>query len=399
MEGPSTDRTLSIAVLTSKRQSYSVRRLIEEGRKRGHRMRALDPMAFSILLDYDEPMLHYKSKPLSKYDAVIPRVASSSAQFGAAVVRQFEQMGVFCANSSNAIFTSRDKFRASQTMTKRGIGIPRTAFVADPSAVEGAVDYLGGAPVVVKLVTGSQGIGVTLAEHRQTAIALVDMLQSLGSETLMQSFISESRGRDIRAFVVDGRVVAAMRRTAVGDEFRSNIHRGASAQAVDLSEEYREAALRAAQVIGLRVAGVDILEGNDGPMVIEVNSSPGLEGIEGATGIDVAGTILDFVERECHLPEFDIRQRLRMAHGYGILEVGIGPKSPLVDRSIGGSELAVPEIRVLTVTRGGGAIPLPKDDFVFQAGDEAVVFGPTEMLRSLAPLRGRKRRPPKPTQA
>ena len=358
-------------------------------------MRALDPLSFSILLDYDEPMLYYKSKPLSKYDAVVPRVAASSAQFGAAVVRQFEQMGVFCANSSNGIFTSRDKFRASQTMTKRGIGIPRTAFVGSPAAVSGAVDYIGGAPLVVKLVTGSQGIGVTLAEHRQTAVALVDMLQSVGSETLMQSFVAESRGKDIRAFVVDGVVVAAMRRMASGDEFRSNIHRGGTAEPVELSEEYVDAAVRAAQVIGLRVAGVDILEAESGPMVIEVNSSPGLEGIEGATERNVAAEILDFVERECHLPEIDIRQRLRMAQGHGILEISVGAKSPLAGQSISSCALGVDEIRVLTVTRAGRALALPKSDFVFEPGDLAVIFGPSELLRGLAPRRGRKRRTPR----
>jgi ribosomal protein S6--L-glutamate ligase len=385
--------SLSIAVLTTRSKSYSVKRILEVGRSRGHRMRAYDPAHFAILLDQDEPTLTYRGKPVGGIDAVIPRVSAHASPFGVAVVRHFEQMGIFCANSSQSMLASRDKFRATQTMTRKGIGLPRTAFVAETGGVAGALDYVGGAPVVVKLIEGTQGVGVTLAEHRQTAMALVDMLHSANQNVLMQAFVAESRGKDIRAFVVDGKVVAAMRRTALGDEFRSNLHRGGSAEPVELDEQYKGAAVRAAQVLGLRIAGVDILESDRGPLVIEVNSSPGLEGIEGATDVDVAGAIVEFVESECHLPEIDLRQRLAMAHGHGIVELKVAPESALSGRSIADSPLGNEAVRVLTVSHGASITPLPRAAHVMQTGDVLVVFGPSALLRDLAPKLGRRRKP------
>lgn len=384
--------SLSIAVLTSKRSTYSVKRLLTEGRERGHRMRAMDPTGFAILLEHDKPSLLYRGKPVTGLDAVIPRISASTPPFGMAVVQQMEQMGVFCANSFQGIQSSRDKFRASQIMVRRGIGLPRTAFVAEPGAVDGALDHVGGAPVVVKLIEGSQGVGVTLAEHRETAHALVDMLHSGGQQVLLQSMVQESRGRDVRVIVVGGKAIAAMRRQAEGDEFRSNLHRGGKAQAVELDESYARAAVRAAQVLGLRIAGVDILEGNDGPKVIEVNSSPGLEGIEGASKVDVAGQILDFVEKQCHLPDVDVRQRLSMVTGHSISELVVRKKGPFAGKSIGETPLAGENIRVLTAARDDEVFPLPPPEFRLQADDKVVVFGPFDKLRELLPPRGKRRR-------
>ncbi len=384
--------SLRIAVISGKTTTYSVRRILEVGRARGHRMRAMDPTGFAILLEHDAPTLLYKGKPVPALDAVIPRVSASTPQFGTAVIQQFEQMGIFCANSSQAILSARDKFRGTQIMTRRGIGLPKTAFVAEPSAVPGALDHIGGAPVVVKLIEGSQGIGVTLAEHRKTAVALVDMLHSAGQQVLLQAFVAESSGKDIRVLVVDGVAVAAMRRQAEGDEFRSNLHRGGHAEAVTLNEEYSRAAVRAAQVLGLRIAGVDILEGKDGPMVIEVNSSPGLEGIEGATGIDVAGAMIDFVEQQCHMPELDVRQRLTMAKGHSIVELIITEKSRMAGLRISDSPLGQESIRVLTAARGEELTPLPRSSFELCLGDKLVLFGPTSELRGLLPAKGMKRK-------
>lgn len=388
---------LRIAVISGKTSTYSVRRLIDIGRARGHKMRAMDPTGFAILLQKDAPTLLYHGKPVPAIDAIIPRVSAGTPQFGAAVIQQFEQMGIFCANTSQAILSSRDKFRATQIMTRRGIGLPRTAFVAEPGAVQGALDHIGGAPVVVKLIEGSQGVGVTLAEHRKTAVALVDMLHSAGQQVLLQSFVAESSGKDIRVLVVDGVAVAAMRRQAEGDEFRSNLHRGGTATAVTLSEEYSRAAVRAAQVLGLHIAGVDILEGKDGPMVIEVNSSPGLEGIEGATGIDVASRIIEFVEQQCHMPELDVRQRLTMAKGHSIVELIVTEKSRMSGLLISESSLARDSMRVLTVARGDELTPLPRGSYQMNLGDKLVLFGPTVELRALLPARGKKRKK-RPTQ-
>ncbi|HSG80784.1 MAG TPA: 30S ribosomal protein S6--L-glutamate ligase, partial [Gemmatimonadota bacterium] len=300
---------MRIAILSRNPRLYSTRRLKEACLARGHEAKVLDTLSFSIEVEEGKPRLYYHDRMLRNYDAVIPRIGASITFFGTAVVRQFEQMGVYCVNPSHSISVSRDKLRALQVLSRHKIGIPKTLFVRKTAEILPGIERLGGVPVVVKLLEGTQGIGVILAESTKIAEAIIETLSGPANmNVLLQQFVKESRGRDVRAFVVGDRVVAAMRRVAQSDEFRSNIHRGGSAEIVELDEHYQRTAINAAQIMGLRVAGVDMLEGNDGPIVMEVNSSPGLEGIEGATGIDVAGAIVELIEDEVLFPEVDLRQ-------------------------------------------------------------------------------------------
>ena len=238
-------------------------------------------------------------------------------------------MDVYTPNTSNGIASSRDKLRALQILSRHDVGIPHTTLVRDRKDVLPAIERIGGAPVIIKILEGTQGVGVILAETTKVAEAIIETLQSARQNVLVQQFIAESRGRDVRAFVVGDRVVAAIRRVAQGDEFRSNVHRGGRAEVVELSDAYRDTAVRVAQIMGLRVAGVDMLEGDDGPLVMEVNSSPGLEGIETATELDVAGAVIDYIEQQVAFPEIDLRQRLTVSRGYGVAEISIpGPRWP-----------------------------------------------------------------------
>src|SRR5690606_29345318 len=283
---------MKIAILSQGPRLYSTRRIREAAEARGHKVRVLDPLKFSLDVEKKNPHVWYREKRVENFDAIIPRIGASITFFGTAVVRQYEQMGVFCLNTSSSIATSRDKLRAFQILSRHNIGIPKTAFVRQRSSVMPAIERVGGAPVIIKLLEGTQGIGVILADTSKIAEAIVETLQSTKQNVLIQNFVEESRGRDVRAFVVGGRVVAAMRRSAQGTEFRSNVHRGGVAVPVQLEPEYERTAVMAAQILGLRVAGVDMLESNEGPQVMEVNSSPGLEGIETATGVDIAGEMI-----------------------------------------------------------------------------------------------------------
>jgi ribosomal protein S6--L-glutamate ligase len=274
---------MKLAILSCSPQSYSTRRLREAAEQRGHDVKVLNTLKFAIDLEQGAPDLYFRQKRLSDYDAVLPRIGASITYYGTAVVRQFEQMDVFCANSSGSIANSRDKLRSLQILSRHRIGIPQTTFVRDKKDVLPAIERVGGAPVVIKLIEGTQGIGVILANSINTAAGIIELLQSQKQSVLIQKFVKESKGRDIRAFVVGDRVVGAMRRVAQGQEFRSNVHRGGITEPVILDEVYKETAVRATQILGLRVAGVDLLEGLDGPKIMEVNSSPGLEGIEGCT--------------------------------------------------------------------------------------------------------------------
>jgi ribosomal protein S6--L-glutamate ligase len=274
---------MKLALLSRAPKAYSTQRLKAAALQRGHDVRVLNTLRFGIDLAGDEPDLQYRGRRLSDYDAILPRIGASITYFGTAVVRQFEQMDVYTPNTANGIANARDKLRATQILSRHHIGMPATTFVRNRGDVRAAIDRVGGAPVVIKLLEGTQGIGVILAPEVKIAEAIIETLQSTNQNVLIQRFVSESRGRDIRALVVGDRVVAAMRRTAQGDEFRSNVHRGGTVAAVTLSPEYEQAAVRSAQIMGLRVAGVDMLEGDDGPLVMEVNSSPGLQGIEAAT--------------------------------------------------------------------------------------------------------------------
>jgi ribosomal protein S6--L-glutamate ligase len=310
------------------------------------------------------------------------------------VVRQFEQMNVFCANSSAGIANSRDKLRSLQILSRHHIGIPQTAFVRDKKDVIPAIERVGGAPVVIKLLEGTQGIGVLLAETMKSAEAIVELLQSQNQNVLIQKFVSESRGKDIRAFVVGDQVVAAMRRVAQGQEFRSNVHRGGVTEPITLSDEYRDTALRAAQIMGLRVAGVDMLESKQGPQIMEVNSSPGLEGIERCTQLDIAGAVIDHMAAHINFPEIDLRQRLTVSRGHGVTEIHIPEGSDFVGRQISKSGLAEQGINILTLYRGTTVIPNPKASREIEAGDRLLCFGKLELLRDLVPKKVRKKRQP-----
>jgi len=383
---------MRIAILSRGSKLYSTRRLKEAAEKRGHEARVLNTLAFTIEVARRSPRLYYRNKKLSHYDAVIPRIGASVTFFGTAVLRQFEQMGTFCLNPSHAISVSRDKLRALQVLSRHNIGIPTTLFVRQVSEILPGIDRMGGPPVVVKLLEGTQGIGVILADSTKVAEAIIETLAGPGKmSVLLQQFVSESKGRDIRAFVVGNRVVAAMRRTAAGDEFRSNIHRGGSADVVELDEDYKRTAIHAAQIMGLRVAGVDLLEGKDGPILMEVNSSPGLEGIEAATGVDVAGEIITLIEEEVLFPEIDIRQRLTLQSGYGVMEVPVDETSELCGKTIRGSGLRERDVLVLTIQRGGVTIPNPRTDREILTGDVLLCFGKNLTLKGFA----RSRRPKK----
>ncbi len=390
-DGGQTSDTMRIAILSRGPNLYSTRRLREACEARGHEAKVLNTLSFAIEVEGGSPSLYYKSKKLRPYDAVIPRIGASVTFFGTATVRQFEQMGVFCLNPSHAISVSRDKLRALQVLSRHRVGIPKTLFVRNTAEILPGIERLGGAPVVVKLLEGTQGIGVILADSTKIAEAIIETLSGPAKmSVLLQQFVKESRGRDVRAFVVGNRVVAAMRRVAAGDEFRSNIHRGGNAETVELDEEYTRVAVHAAQIIGLRVAGVDMLEGKDGPIIMEVNSSPGLEGIEGATGIDVAGEIVKLIEDEVLFPEVDLRQRLTLQSGYGAIEVPITEQSELCNQTIEGSKLRERDIVVLTIQRGSVTIPNPRSDRQILSGDTLLCFGKNITMKSLPPPRRRR---------
>lgn len=377
---------MKIAILSCEPNNYSTQRLKEACLAKGHEVRILNTLKFSIRVEKGNPRLFFKDKEFEGYDAVIPRIGASITFFGTAVVRQLEQMGVYCLNSSLALTTSRDKLRAIQTLSRHNIGFPVTAFVRDKAAIIPTIKDVGqGDPVVIKLLEGTRGVGVILADTDKVAQAIVETLHSAKINVLIQKFVKESRGKDIRAFVVGGNVVAAMRRVAQGDEFRSNVHRGGTVERVDLTPEYTQTAIQAAQIMGLQVAGVDMLEGNDGPSIMEVNSSPGLEGIERASGIDIAGAIVDFLEQQVLFPEIDIRQRLTLKSGYGVAEIPITHEFAHVGKTIQDSHLRDSDIVVLSIIRGSVTIPNPKQSREILAGDRLLCFGKLSMLRGLVP--------------
>lgn len=357
-----------------------------------HQVRVLDTLRFSMAVERADPRLLYRDKLLSNYDAVVPRIGASVTFYGTAVVRQFEQMGVFTLASSHAISVSRDKLRSLQVLSRHNIGIPQTVFVRDRQSVVPAIESLGGAPVIVKVLEGTQGIGVILAESVKVAQAIIETLQGARQNVLIQKFVSESRGRDIRAFVVGGQVVAAMRRTAQGDEFRSNVHLGGTTEALELSPEYERTAIHAAQIMGLRVAGVDMLESDDGPQVMEINSSPGLEGIEKATGVDVAGHIIGHIEEHFLLPEVDLKQRLTLDKGYGVAEFDLTEKSELIDQTLEELGLGARDVTVLSIQRGSVVIPNPGGTQMLRRGDRIVCYGKQLTLKALIPRDERGRR-------
>jgi ribosomal protein S6--L-glutamate ligase len=350
---------MKIAILSREPRSYSTRRLKEAALARGHRVQVLDTLKFSIHLEHGRPDLYYRHRRLSHYDAVIPRIGASITFFGLSVLRQFEQLGIYAANESVPIARSRDKLRAMQTFSRHDIGMPPTAFVRDRNEVLPAIERVGGVPVIIKVLEGTQGVGVILADNTKVAEAIVQTLQSARQNVLIQKFVKESKGRDIRAFVVGDKVAGAMRRQAAGDEFRSNVHRGGQATPLQLEPEYERTAIRAAQIIGLRIAGVDMLESAEGPQVLEVNSSPGLEGIETATEVDIATAVVKDIEQQVQFPEVDLKQRLRLAGGFGVAEFPVHNMPELENKALRDTQLAARNIHVICITRQNACCPIP----------------------------------------
>ena len=289
---------MRIAILSRNKSLYSTRRLMEAALTRGHDVRVLDHVRCFMDITSEKPSVHHREEEFDRddFDAVIPRIGSSVSFYGCAVVRQFEMMGVYCVNESVAITRARDKLRSLQLLSRKGIGIPATSFANSPDDVGGLIREVGGAPLVIKLLEGTLGIGVVLAETLKAAESVIQAFMGMNTNILVQEFIKEAGGSDIRCFVVGNKVIAAMKRQATEGEFRSNLHRGGTASVVKLTPKERATAIRAAKVMGLNVAGVDLLRSERGPLVMEVNASPGIRGIEEATGIDVAGLILEFVE-------------------------------------------------------------------------------------------------------
>lgn len=383
---------MRLGILSTAPRCYSTRRLRQAAIDRGHEATVLNTLRFGIELQEGEPNLYFRSEELAEYDAVLPRIGASITYFGTAVVRQFEQMDVFTPNTANGITNSRDKLRALQILSRHDIGIPHTTFVRDRKDVLPAIERIGGSPVIIKILEGTQGVGVILAENTKVAEAIVETLQTAKQNVLIQQFIAESRGRDIRAFVVGDTVVASMRRVAQGDEFRSNVHRGGHAEKVELDEQYTQTAVRAAQIMGLRVAGVDMLESDEGPLVMEVNSSPGLEGIEGASGLDVAGAVVDYIANQVNFPEIDLRQRLTVSKGYGVADVLIPEGSDLVGRTIAESGLRDRDVAVLNLHRGINVVSNPKGSRILEAGDRMLCYGRLDSMRDLVPARQQRAR-------
>ena len=287
---------MKIGILSRKASIYSTNSLVEAAKKRGHEVSVIDPLLCYMDITSHHPAIHYKGKKLEGFDAIIPRIGASITFYGTAVVRQFEMMGVYCVNESVAISRSRDKLRSLQLLARKGIGLPVTGFAHSTKFTDDLISMVGGAPLVIKMIEGTQGIGVVLAETKKAAQSVIQALRSLDANILVQEFIKESSGTDIRCWVIGSKVVASMKRQGPEGEFRSNLHRGGQAIKIKITPEERSTAVRAAKIMGLRVAGVDLLRSNHGPVIMEVNSSPGLKGIEAITGLDIAGKVIAYIE-------------------------------------------------------------------------------------------------------
>ncbi|SEA49929.1 30S ribosomal protein S6--L-glutamate ligase [Psychroflexus halocasei] len=288
---------MNIKILSRNQNLYSTRRLVEAAEKRKHNVQVIDHLKCDLVIEKRKPNIYYKGDYITDTDAIIPRIGASVTYFGTAVVRQFEMMGAFSTTDSEALVRSRDKLRSLQVLSRAKIGLPKTVFTNYSRDVEGLIDHVGGTPLVVKLLEGTQGLGVVLAETKNAAKSVIEAFNGLKARVIVQEFIEEAKGADIRVFVVDGHVVGAMKRQGKEGEFRSNLHQGGSAEVVELSDEEEIAAIRAAKAMRLAVAGVDLIQSSRGPLILEVNSSPGLEGIEKATGKDIAKSIIQYIEK------------------------------------------------------------------------------------------------------
>lgn len=378
---------MRIAILSRKADLYSTRRLTEAAEGRGHEVEVYDPLSFAMGISSVSPALYYEGRPFPGADAVIPRIGASITFYGVAVVRQMEQMGIFCANESQAIARSRDKLRALQVLSRHKIGMPPTEFVRSKADILAAIERVGGAPVILKVLEGTQGIGVILAESAKGAESVIEAFQGAKQNLLIQKFVKEAKGRDIRAVVVGSHVVAAMRRLASAtDEFRSNFHLGGKATPIDLPREYAETAVRAAQIMGLHIAGVDMLETANGPAILEVNSSPGLEGIEESTKVDVAGEIIAFIEERARFPDVRLEQMLRFQQGYAVVSVAVAPSCALAGKTLREAELRQKDIVVLVIERGSLRFNFPHADSRIEVGDTLICYGKVASIRETFPL-------------
>jgi len=288
---------MNIKILSTNANLYSTKRLVEAAKKRKHHAEVINHVKCDIVIEKKKPMIYYNGRQIEDADAIIPRIGASVTFYGTAVVRQFEMMRVFTTTESQALVRSRDKLRSLQVLARAGLGLPKTVFTNYSKNVKEIITQAGGAPVIIKLLEGTQGIGVILAETRKAAESVIEAFNNLQARVIVQEYIKEAKGADIRAFVVDGRVVGAMKRQAKEGEFRSNLHRGGTATVINLTDEEETAALKAAKAMSLDIAGVDLLQSARGPLILEVNSSPGLEGIERATGKDIANEIIKYIER------------------------------------------------------------------------------------------------------
>ena len=372
---------LRLAILSRGPRLYSTRRLAEEARKRGLEPYIADPMKFSLFVADGRIDILHNGEPFN-YDAIIPRIGHSITKHGVAVLRHLEQLGIWTANTGAGILQSRDKLHASQILARNRIPVPRTTYVRDIIDVETAVDFVGGLPVVIKVTQGTQGQGVFLRHTIRESRNLVQGLLLTGRAVLIQEYIAESHGKDIRALVVGDRVVASMRRKARGREFRSNYHLNGTVEKVNLPPEFEEAACRAARVLGLHIAGVDLLEAKDGPLVLEVNSSPGLEGIEKASGVNVAGEIIDYVTSETAFAEVDLDQLLRTVPGSGVLSLQIRNHPQLVGQPLASLFNTGSGIPVFALSRDNSLLWNPSDDIQLRYEDVLICYGELTELRS-----------------
>lgn len=378
-DAPNVD--LRLAILSRGPRLYSTRRLVEEAKKRGLDPYVADPMKFSLFVADGRIDVLHNGEPFN-FDAVIPRIGHSITKHGVAVLRHLEQLGIWTANSGGGILQSRDKLHASQILARNRIPVPRTTYVRDIIDVETAVDFVGGLPVVIKVTQGTQGQGVFLRHSIREAGNLVQGLLLTGRSVLIQEYIAESHGKDIRALVVGDRVVASMRRKARGREFRSNYHLNGTVEKVDLPKEYEEAACRAARVLGLHIAGVDLLEAKDGPLVLEVNSSPGLEGIEKASGENIAGAIIDYVTTETAFSEVDLDQLLRTVPGAGVLSLQIRNHPNLVGQHLEQLFNQGSEIPVFALSRDNSLMWNPSPEIQLRYEDVLICYGELTELRA-----------------
>ena len=288
---------MNIKILSRNRFLYSTRRLVEAGEERGHNIEVIDHVKCNLLIKKGKPKVYYRQGYLKKTDAIIPRIGASVTFYGTAVIRQFEAMNIFTTTNSDALMRSRDKLRSLQILSNAGVGLPKTIFANYSQDIDGVIKAVGGAPLVIKLLEGTQGLGVVLADTKNAAKSVIEAFDGLQARVIVQEFIKEAKGADIRAFVVDGKVIGAMKRQAKSGEFRSNLHRGGSAKVIQLTPEEEETAIKATKALGLGIAGVDMLQSARGPLILEINASPGLQGIEGATKVDIAGAIIEYIEK------------------------------------------------------------------------------------------------------